>query len=169
MRVLLIRHAIAVDGVAFAANGGTDAQRPLTEFGRKRMRKGANRLRFQVPVIDVLACSTLLRASETAQIVARAFSDLPILERNDLAPGSQHGSLLTWLAGLPAGTTVALVGHQPHLGMLAGTFVSGIPTPLIAFKKGGAALFEFADSDVRAGSGILRWALTPNQLRSLKE
>lgn len=168
MKVLLIRHAIAEDAEHFARQGGTDAQRPLTEAGRKKMRKGANRLRSQVEGIDVLACSQLVRARETADIIARAFGDIAIVERSDLAPDSPLDSLSAWLKQQPAGSTVALVGHQPHLGFLAGFLLAGVPRPLIAFKKGGVAMIEFTDV-VKPGAGILGWSLTAGQLRSLKD
>jgi hypothetical protein len=35
-------------------------------------------------------------------------------------------------------------------------------------KKGGVALIEF-DKTVEPGAGVLRWVLTPAQLRSLKD
>lgn len=168
MRLLLIRHAIAEDVEQFARAGGTDAQRPLTDIGRKKMRKGANRLRFQVEGIDVLACSTLVRARETAEIIARAFGDIAILERNDLTPDSPLDSAVAWLKQQPAASTVALVGHQPYLGFMAGFLLTGAPRPLLALKKGGVAMIEFADV-VKPGAGILRWALTSSQLRSLKD
>ena len=49
MKLLLVRHAIAEEAEAFIGAGGFDAQRPLTEVGRKKMRKGANRLRSTAP------------------------------------------------------------------------------------------------------------------------
>lgn len=168
MRLLLIRHAIAEDAEQFARTGGSDARRPLTDIGRKKMRKGANRLRFQVDRIDVLTCSTLVRARETAEIIARAFGDIAILERNDLAPDSPLDSAVAWLKQQAAASTVALVGHQPYLGFLAGFLLTGTPRALLALKKGGVAMIEFADI-LKPGAGVLRWALTPGQLRSLKD
>ena len=38
MKLLLVRHAIAEEAGVFVAAGGSDAQRPLTEIGRKKMR-----------------------------------------------------------------------------------------------------------------------------------
>ena len=67
MKLLLVRHAIAEDAESFAVTGGTDALRPLTEVGRRKMRKGTNRLRTQIDRIDVLACSPRVRARETAE------------------------------------------------------------------------------------------------------
>ncbi len=169
MQLLLIRHAIAEDARRFAYDGGNDADRPLTEAGRKRMRKGANRLRSQVQTIDVLACSSLLRARETAEIVSRAFGDIPIVKREDLAPDSDKmNSVLDWLKSCTPTGTVALVGHAPHLLLLAGMLLIGSPRPLLILKKGGIALIEF-DKTVEPGAGMVRWVLTPAQLRSLKD
>lgn len=169
MQLLLIRHAIAEDAKLFACSSSNDTDRPLTEAGRKRMRKGANRLRSQVQTIDVLACSSLLRARETAEIVSRAFGDISVAEREDLAPDSDKmNSLLDWLKSCAPTETVALVGHAPHLLSLAGMLLVGSPRPLLTLKKGGVALLEF-DKTVEPGAGILRWVLTPAQLRSLKD
>jgi hypothetical protein len=39
---------------------------------------------------------------------------------------------------------------------------------LLILKKGGIALIEF-DKTVEPGAGMVRWVLTPAQLRSLKD
>jgi phosphohistidine phosphatase len=168
MRLLLVRHAIAEDAEQFAKAGGTDAERPLTESGRKRMRKGANRLRSQLNTIDLLVSSPLLRARETAEIVARAFGNLPVSERPDLAPDNPLEPILTWLATTPTIGTLALVGHVPQLTLLAGMLITGMPQPLFTLKKGGVALLDFTTT-VESGSGRLVWLLTSAQLRSLKD
>ena len=168
MKLLLVRHAIAEDADAFIAAGGTDAQRPLTEIGRKKMRKGANRLRLQVRGIDVLACSPLLRARETADIIARAFGDAPVVERPELDYRYPPEAVLDWLAQGPAEGLVIAVGHEPQLSLLSGLLLADAPRPLIAFRTGGLALIEF-NGRAAAGEGVLQWALTPGQLRSLKQ
>jgi phosphohistidine phosphatase len=168
MKLLLIRHAIAEDAETFIAAGGTDAQRPLTEIGRKKMRKGANRLRSQLRGIDLLACSPLLRARETADLIARAFGDLPIVERPELDYRYPPEAVLDWLAQGPTEGLVVAVGHEPQLGLLSGLLLADASRPLIAFRKGGMALIEF-DGRAAAGEGVLQWALTFGQLRSLKQ
>jgi phosphohistidine phosphatase len=168
MKLLLVRHAIAEDGETFMAAGGTDAQRPLTDMGRKKMRKGANRLRSQLRGIDLLACSPLLRARETADIIARAFGDLSIVERPELDYRYPPEAVLDWLAQGPVVGIAVVVGHEPQLSLLSGLLLADAPRPLIAFRKGGMALIEF-NGCVAAGEGVLQWALTPGQLRSLKQ
>ncbi|MCP5195545.1 MAG: histidine phosphatase family protein [Gammaproteobacteria bacterium] len=168
MKLLLVRHAIAEDAETFITAGGTDAQRSLTDVGRKKMRKGANRLRSQLEQIDLLACSPLVRARETADIIARAFGDVPIIERPELDYRYPPEAVLGWLTQGPASGVVVAVGHEPQLSLLAGLLLAGVTRPLIAFRKGGVALLEF-DGCVAAGEGILHWALTAGQLRSLNQ
>ncbi len=168
MKLLLVRHAIAEEAESFIAAGGTDALRPLTEVGRKKMRKGANRLRAQLGSIDVLACSPLLRARETAEIIARAFGDPPIVERPELDYSQPPEAVVRWLAQGPAEDLVVAVGHEPQLGLLAGLLLAGIARPLVVFRKGGVAFLE-CPGRARAGEAVLHWALTPSQLRGLKQ
>jgi phosphohistidine phosphatase len=168
MKLLLVRHAVAEDAETFMAAGGTDAQRPLTEIGRKKMRKAANRLRSQLRRIDTLACSPLLRARETAEIIGRACGAPSIEERPELDGGQPPEAVLDWLEQCPAGSVVVAVGHQPQLGLLAGLLLADVAQPLIAFRKGGVALISFPGR-AAAGEGVLEWALTANQLRSLKQ
>ena len=168
MKLLLVRHAIAEDAETFMAAGGTDAQRPLTDAGRKKMRKGANRLRSQLEQIDLLLCSPLVRARETADIIARAYGDLPIIERPELDYRYPPEAVLDWLAQSATTGVAAAVGHEPQLGLLTGLLLADVTRPLVAFRKGGVALIEFDGRPV-AGEGYLQWALTAGQLRSLNQ
>ncbi|CDH43337.1 SixA phosphatase family protein [Candidatus Contendibacter odensensis] len=168
MKLLLVRHAIAEEAETFIATGGTDAQRPLTEIGRKKMRKAANRLRLQLGRIDILACSPLLRARETAEIIARACGDPLLVERAELDYRYPPERVVDWLRQCPPEAWVVAVGHEPQLGLLTGLLLADLPKPLILFRKGGVALIEFAGC-AEIGAGLLQWALTPGQLRSLKQ
>ena len=168
MKLLLVRHGIAEEAETFIAGGGSDAQRPLTEIGRKKMRKGANRLRSQIRQIDLLACSPLLRARETAEIIAQVFGNAPIIERPELDLGYPPEAVAAWLAQCQIKGLVTVVGHEPQLSLLTGLLLADVAQPLLIFRKGGMALIEFS-GPVEAGAGTLAWALTPGQLRSLKQ
>ena len=61
------------------------------------------------------------------------------------------------------GETVALVGHEPDLGKLAGTLVFGAPSAL-PLKKAGACAIQF-EGAARPGAGRMVWLLTPRLLR----
>ena len=172
MNLLVIRHAIAEDKEAFATSGRSDDQRPLTEAGRSKMRRGAEGLRLTCPRVAVLASSPLVRARETAEIVAPAFRITRVEIVEALRPDRPFEELTDWLQGgaAPNGEdmTVAVVGHEPHLSGLVTWLMTGSSESRIALKKGGACLLEF-DQAPAAGAAILRWALTPSQLRGLAD
>lgn len=164
MRVLVIRHAIAEDRDAFAKTGREDGARPLTREGRAKMREGAAGLAKRVPTIDVLATSPLARAIETAEIIAKAYGGVRVVQAAALTPTKPVNALLHWLQGQPPAATVALVGHEPHLGVFASWLLTGLQESFVELKKGSACLLEF-DGDVKAGRAKLRWALKPAHLR----
>jgi phosphohistidine phosphatase len=166
MDLLIIRHGIAEDRDHWAHTGRPDAERPLTEEGRRRMRRAARGLRQLVGSVDVLAASPLARAAETAEILARQLGR-GVETVPQLAPEHPVDDLLPWLRGQDDEALVAVVGHEPHLGFLAGWLLTGRHESFVALKKGGACLLEF-DDPPGAGEGVLRWLLAPGQLRALR-
>ena len=169
MQLLIIRHAIAEDREEFARSGASDDDRPLTAFGKRRMRRNARGLRRVAPRIDVLATSPLVRADQTAHIVADEFhlTDMQTVEA--LRPDARLRDALRWIAKQPADAVVAVVGHEPHLSTMVTWLISGVEEERVTLKKGGAALIEFGARRPAAGGGRLEWLLAPAQLRSLGE
>ena len=163
MHLVVIRHAIAKDKESWARTGRPDELRSLTTRGRGRMRRNARGLARLVGTIDFLASSPLVRAMQTAEIVADAFGDLEISAVPSLSPGTRPEDVATWI-GSPAGahSTIALVGHEPALGELVSWFLAGRGA-FVALRKGGACLLELASPE--RGSATLLWSLTPRQLR----
>jgi phosphohistidine phosphatase len=169
MNLLVIRHAIAEDREEFAASGRDDSERPLTRLGRRRMRRNARGLRRLAPTIDVLATSPYVRAAETASIVADTLGikgDAVAVDA--LTPEQPSDALLSWLSTHPADATVAVVGHEPHLGRLVTWFLTGSSESHVVLKKGGVCLLDLGVRPA-AGSALLQWLLTPGQLRSLAD
>ena len=164
MRLLVVRHAIAQDREDFAE--GDDAARPLTPDGRKKMQRGAEGLKEIVPEIDRLISSSLKRAVETAEIIARVYGDLKVQRIPELAPGTPLDGVLKWLADLPEGGTVAVVGHEPDLSGMVCALLANAHEPFLEFRKGGAALLEFAGA-VAPGTARLDWLLEPKHLRRI--
>jgi phosphohistidine phosphatase len=70
MKLLIIRHAVAEERDAWANTGKSDDERPLTTEGRGKMARNARGLREGVPSVDLVATSPLVRARQTAEIVA---------------------------------------------------------------------------------------------------
>lgn len=171
LKLLLIRHGIAEEYGEFAATGRGDALRPLTADGRRKMEQGARGLAGLVGAVDLVATSPLVRARQTAEIVAAACGNPPVVETDTLVPGADPGRFLDWLAERRADGVVAAVGHQPHLGLLAAHLLgahSGSGSA-VAVKKGSALCFDLAAGPADASGATLLWALAPAHLRRLGE
>jgi len=166
MMVLIIRHAKAEPRAIPGLSGKKDVARPLTDSGRRNMHKAAKGLRMLVPELDLLATSPLVRAQQTAAIVSERYADMPVTKLALLAPGGSMPALLAWLGEQPEAATVAIVGHEPDLGIFASYILSERKESFISLKKGAACLIELPERPV-AGSGKLEWLLQPNELREL--
>jgi phosphohistidine phosphatase len=167
MKLLLVRHGVAEDRDEFAKTGAPDEQRPLTQKGRKRMKRAARGLASLVGEVHVLASSPLTRAQQTAEVIASAFDDAPISLVEALRPEQPFEAFMEWLRLTDDADVVLAVGHEPHLGGLAGWLLGAGDHPPFEFKKGGAALIEF-DHALQPGAARLRWLLEPGQLRALE-
>jgi phosphohistidine phosphatase len=130
------------------------------------MRQGAAGLKRVVPRVDVLAASPLKRAQQTAAIVQDALDAPKPMMRDELSPDGVPAALADWLAFLPSDGIVAIVGHEPNLSELIGWFTTGEGRSTVELKKGAACLLEVRGRP-QAGSAVLRWLLTPKQLRLL--
>jgi phosphohistidine phosphatase len=155
MFVWIVRHAVAADRDEFS---GPDEERPLTEKGRKRFRTFCRTLTEQVEAPNLIVTSPLVRAVETAEILAREFGvKLRQVERSDLlCPGAPADELLTFLASHNA-RTVAAVGHEPGVSRLLARCMGGGEA---AFGKGFVAAVEFEGPPAPA-AGRLRWLTGP--------
>ncbi len=162
MQLLVIRHGSAEE----IAPGGDDADRSLTKSGKREMKDVAEGLRTVIETLDVIGASPLLRAQQTAKIVAKAYGDLPVETVHALTPGSDPSDLVEWLRQNPSAECIAIVGHQPDLGTDVTWLMTGGGNSRVDLSKGGAALLEFSSS-ASAGSGTLQWLLTRSQLRRL--
>jgi phosphohistidine phosphatase len=164
MDCVLFRHGIAVGRDEWE---GPDADRPLTEYGAKRVRQvvaGLNRL--DVQPTHVLS-SPLIRAIETARIAHRSLrvgSAMHIVD--ELLPDAPPNRLLSILRKLPPESSVMCIGHEPQLGMAASVLLSGRVSASFPLKKAGACLIELP-IQAKPGQGVLRWWLTPSQLRAM--
>ncbi|EIJ42881.1 phosphohistidine phosphatase SixA [Beggiatoa alba B18LD] len=167
MNVLLVRHAIAEERDEFAMTGKSDDLRPLTPKGINKMHKNAAGIKTQLPTIQQIFSSPLVRAVQTADILSEYYPEAHRHCLPSLSPDrSMHDVLNTLQTEAYTNHTIALVGHEPDLCELATWLLTGHVNDWLPFKKGGACLLNF-DSEVEAGQAQLCWALTPNQLRGL--
>ena len=165
MKLLIVRHGPAGDPEEWERQGKDDRLRPLTPKGKKEVRKAAGGLVLLVPALDLIATSPWTRAAQTAEIVNKEYG-VDLEEVEQLTSDSRPEELKPWLEGQRGREVVALVGHEPHLGLLVGYLLSGRSASFVDLKKGGACLLEMEDP-ARAGSGCLEWLLTDRELRRL--
>jgi len=168
MDIIVIRHGIALDGEEAAALGLSDAERPLTPKGQRRTRAAAIGLRATLDgaKIDDIVVSPLLRARQTADILAGYLDDPTIEETHELAPPVDMQALDRFLHTHFGDRRLLLVGHEPDLATWVSWSLTRRRDRLMAFKKAGAALLEFPGPP-EGGTGTLRWLLTAEQLRAL--
>jgi phosphohistidine phosphatase len=166
MNILIVRHAIAEDRMIFAASGKSDEFRPLTDRGRERMRLGASGLKSLAPEIHHLVSSPLVRAMQTADILAEVYPEAERHTAEVLSPGDEPEQVVEQISQYPQEETIALVGHEPDLSELIAWLTCGSRFGYLRFKKGAACLLESVGRP-GAASAELVWALTPKQLRRL--
>jgi phosphohistidine phosphatase len=166
MQLLIVRHSTAEDKAVFAKTGDSDDLRPLTVEGKDTMARSAEGLREIVPEISELATSPLVRACETAEILARAYRIKIGATTDVLSPDARLQKFIEWIGERAKQDVVAVVGHEPHLSALATWLMCGTKESRIELKKGGACLLTFRGAP-KAGSATLEWLMHPKHLRAL--
>src|SRR5688500_13663610 len=109
--IVLLRHGIAEEAVP----DRPDEDRSLTAEGHARTKQIARGLERAFPKAESIHSSPLLRATQTALWVSKAFrSRLPVKAAEALTPGSSTAAFLELIASLGERRTI-LVGHEPNL------------------------------------------------------
>src|SRR3989442_540205 len=118
MDLYFLRHGLAVEREEF--DYANDAARQLTPKGRRQLRTVAAALRAMKLRFEVIWSSPLVRARQTAEIIAAelklkkhlAFAD-------ELKPGGSAKKLVQAVGGLnPRPKNLLLVGHEPDFSEL---------------------------------------------------
>jgi phosphohistidine phosphatase len=163
-QLYVMRHGIAV--ARGDPNFPDDTQRPLTPEGRKKLRavaKGLSRLGLSV---DSIITSPLVRASETAALVAEVLDSGVEVESSDfLRPGGSLQALLASLGKRNDQHSVLVVGHEPDLSDGVAKLI-GNTRASFQFKKGGCCRIDFDKFPPRL-PGKLIWWLTPRVMRKI--
>jgi phosphohistidine phosphatase len=139
---------------------GDDSERPLTVEGKKRMQREAAAIwRLELP-LDVILSSPLVRAAQTAEIVARARgSAARLVTDGRLAPGFGPKQLASIVAEHRNVRGLMLVGHEPDFSETISQVTGG---GRLAMKKGGLACIEVGD--LASLKGTLVWLIPPKVL-----
>jgi len=148
VKIFLIRHTHASDPVPIQ-----DEHRFLTATGRRLAHVIGHKMLAEKQVaFDAVLTSPLVRAVQTAELVAAATGYRGVItSMAGLMPGSSPAVAARRIVAF--GGAVAVVGHEPTLGML-GAYLLGRPG-FPPFRKGQVCLIE---------NGEAVWTLLPDTL-----
>jgi phosphohistidine phosphatase len=134
-----------------------DAERPLTPEGIQKMKAEAKAIKRLGFAPTLIAASPLVRAKQTAEIVAERF-DLTVNVTPLLAPGFGMRQLTSLLRDMSGVKDALLVGHEPDFSTTISDLIGG---GRVVMKKGGLARVEV---DPESLTGELVWLLAPKVL-----
>jgi len=163
VKIIFIRHAAAID----RSDGIVDARRYLTPKGRVFFRETARTIIKKGAEPDLILTSPLLRAVQTADILAESLVySGPLAAVDELEPGFDLHRLQKVLDQYRQLGELIIVGHEPDL--------SSIVVELLGlrdgfnFKKGSAVRLNIEPTDLR-GSAVFKWLACGKKLITSRE
>jgi phosphohistidine phosphatase len=156
MKLYFLRHGRA-DRSAWM---GLDFERPLTEDGKERMLREADFIAQLNIGPDHILTSPLVRAYQTAEIVAERLNMLDLLTVDArLEPGFGPTDLAEILEEYPHADELLFSGHEPDFSLTISYLIGG---GNIVCKKGSLARVDLVDAGPLAGE--LVWLIPPKAL-----
>lgn len=160
MELFFLRHGKAEDLSESAASD--DFGRALTNKGIDETKALAEALERLEIVPDQILTSPLVRAKQTAEIVAKRLELKKELSETELlAPGCDLKQLRELIGGYRTCKSLMVVGHEPDFSSMIGQLIGGAG---IEMKKGALAAVSI-ESSLRPGAGVLEWLVTPKFFR----
>jgi phosphohistidine phosphatase len=157
MKLYVLRHGEA------AEHGDPrykENERPLTPKGIQRTKQLAHALGEMEIAFDRILSSPLIRARQTAEIVARRM-EKQVEFTDALIPSGNMKALVDALNHLrPIPGNVVIVGHEPYLSGFISLLCVGGPDLPIKLKKGGLCRLE-VDHLICGKCATLEWLATP--------
>ncbi len=160
MRLYLLRHADA-------APGHPDEQRPLTERGLTDLGRLCDAVKPKIGrQLEGMWVSPLLRAQQTADFVTERLDlDLERRTRKMLLPEANPAR--TAREALESDIHLLLVGHNPHLELLASYLLTGRSNgAMILMSTGTLMCLENTSIRPDIGACMLRWMISPKALKA---
>lgn len=143
-----------------------DFKRTLTSEGRQEIVDLSNGLKFLEVKLDYILTSPLLRAKNTAELVAKSLKYKgKIEELNALKPEGSRLEFYSALSKLKRESVVLVVGHEPYLSQMISESISQSDCR-IDLKKAGLARIRIL-AILPKLKGDLRWLLTPKLLKKI--
>ena len=161
--VLLVRH-----GRAEMGEGKADGERQLTAEGVAELTASCLGLKRAGASVDAVVTSPLLRARQTAVVLARDLGGgVEPAIADELAPGALADEVVAALARVGPGKCIAVVAHAPDLTSIVAALVAPGGRRTVSFAPGSVACVEFEGAPA-LGKGKLRWARGPGDLAGLE-
>jgi phosphohistidine phosphatase len=136
----------------------TDAERRLTTRGRQQARAAGVAIGRLRVAFDAILFSPRVRAGQTAELAAEAWSEAQrgrMRVHEPLSGGFDAEQALALIRGAPADGRLLLVGHEPDLSGVVGQLTGA----RVDLKKGGLAAVR-----LEGGGGELVLLLRPREL-----
>ena len=140
--LILIRHAHAL--ATYAAGVNSDAERPLSPEGQQKAAQTARQLARLGLTPQKILTSPLLRAVQTAQVVADTVK-APVEKATELNGFSQDEEVAEFLLSQLEQTNVLIaVGHNPNISCVYHLFTKQVRP----FSAGQFAVLSFDENNV---------------------
>ncbi len=146
-----------------AGHAPTDAERQLTEQGREDVRRVSRALRERGVVQVTIFSSPLIRARETAEILAQVLDVNTITILPQLTSGASLEQLLVVIQELASRHAVALVGHMPEMGVLSAYLATGERGKAMDLAASAVVCVDIVQSRPNVVA-TMRWQITPGEL-----
>lgn len=138
MKLFLLRHGNAEDRNALNPD---DFSRALLEKGHQQARNAARILSGAAMLPDVVLCSPLVRARETAESFTQAANMPGPIIQSWLACGMNPETALSELRGFSDFKNVMIVGHEPDFSLFV-QYLLGSNDASVEIRKGSLACLE---------------------------
>ncbi len=163
MDIYLLRHASAGDA---RLNPAKDDERPLDKLGIEQSHNVGRALAAMTVSLDAILSSPLLRAQQTAKIVAEEIGHKEkIVTEPGLHPGGSFEEFQNILGRYSNKDAILVVGHNPSMTEFLNKLLIGESAPeAIEVKKAAIAKVEKNGSEA-----VLKWCLPPKVLRAIQQ
>lgn len=115
-KIILVRHAQALNREKAKARGIPDKNRPLTEAGLKKFKKHINVHKNKIGKVELFATSPFVRSIDTLDAILDVLdvTEAPIKIIAQLTPHDRPEALIKWLKKRTE-KTILIVSHEPFI------------------------------------------------------
>ena len=162
MEIFFLRHANAGEP---KLNPAKDEQRPLDKLGVEQCHIVGRALAALKVELDAIVASPLLRAQQTASIVAEEIGQKNKLATDDaLRPEASYERFQQLLGRYKDKNAIMVVGHNPSQTEFLNQLLTGDLGEIVELKKGAIARVEW-DGD----KAVLKWIIPPKVVGALQQ